>query len=168
MELNILIRIPLLLIPFILIIRYRNSLIGWISKIKLPRILLALIVSIPLIIFEEHINCGAYGCTNVFLPPTLWFLLVMELGFFLLLKIIPIKNIIFQTVFLSTLGIIFELFIGAAHAEFQQLAFSQPATFFLLSLWVAVSYAFVLFLPLLILKVQPIFNSRSSTSTSSV
>jgi len=157
-ELHILIRIPLLLIPFGLVIKYRDFLTNLIIKIKLPKILLALLTSAPLIIFEEHINCGAYGCANVFLPPTLWFLLVMELVFFLLLKITPIKNIIFQTIFLSVLGILFEFFIGAAHTEFQQLAFGQPVAFLILCLWVAVSYAFILFLPLLILKKSPSYS----------
>lgn len=158
MELHILIRIPLLLIPFGFIIKYRTLLVSLITRIKLPAILLALISSIPLIIFEEHINCGAFGCTNVFLPPTLLFLLVLELLFFLILKVLPIKKVVSQTIFLSLLGFVFEFTVGSASTDLHSLLFANPLIFLFILLWVGVSYAFVLYIPLLVIKAKQTQN----------
>jgi hypothetical protein len=48
--------------------------------------------------------------------------------------------------------VLFELIAGASHEAFQGLLFSNPLGFIFLILWVALSYAFVYFLPLQILN----------------
>lgn len=146
--------VPILSVVFAFLVKWKDFLIRWVKKIHLPKILLALLVSIPLLIFEEHINCGAYGCTNVFIPPTIPFLLVLELILFGLIKLSRIKNIIWQTIFLSFLGILFEFFLGVDHAELHQLALAQPLIFILLTLWVGFSYTFAYFLPLAIININ--------------
>src|SRR5437868_6047000 len=78
MALGPLIDIPLMSVPLAAMVKYQSSIVRFITRIKLPRMLLALLVALLLIIFEEHINCGAYSCRKVVLPPTLWFLLIQE------------------------------------------------------------------------------------------
>jgi len=151
---------PLLLVPFVLIVKYKNFFVNLIVKIRIPKIILALLVSVPLIIFEEHINCGAYGCANVFIPPTIWFCLIVVLISLFLVRIIRIKKITSQIIFLGALGALWELFLGVARVEFQQLLAKNPIVFIFMIFWVGLSYAFILFLPLLIYNRSNILRNQ--------
>ena len=113
---------------------------------------LALLCAIPLLTFEEHINCGAYGCTNVIIPPTIWFLLFEQLVVFLMLYALHSKKILLPTILYAIFGILFEFLIGAAQVGLHQLAASNPLVFILLMLWVGFSYMFVIILPLMVLN----------------
>src|SRR3989304_509946 len=140
MAFGIFIDAPLLLIPFILFIKFRKQIANLIKKIRLPTFILFLISSVPFIIFEENINCGAFDCQYTFLPFTLYFLL----GFLLILGLI-VKFTHTQKFFLTIL--LFSI-LGSSRVEFQAL---PPLSFVLISIWVMISYAFISVVPLTIL-----------------
>ena len=142
--------VPLLSAIFALVLRWQNAVLRLMAKTRLPRVAAALLVSVPLLVFEEHINCGAYGCTKVLVPPTLWFLLVLELIFFGIVKITRIKKVVWQTLLCSFLGMLLEFYLGSARTGLHQLAKEHPLVFLLIMVWVGFSYTFAYYLPLLI------------------
>ncbi|MCL5775183.1 MAG: hypothetical protein M1333_03145 [Patescibacteria group bacterium] len=142
--------VPLMSAAFVLVIKWKDRVVDFVAKTRLPRILSALLVSVPLLIFEEHINCGAYWCTKVWVPPTLWFLLILELVFFGIVRLVKIKAVVWQTVLCSFLGMLLEFFLGSARAGLHQLAKEHMLVFLLLMVWVGFSYTFAYYLPLLI------------------
>jgi hypothetical protein len=151
MAFGLLFDIPLLLIPFILMVKFRKPLTSKISRIPLPKFALFLLVSIPLINFEEMINCGAYGCAPVLIVPTM----PVILGFILLLgifsRILKAKSTLRTTLVFSVLGFLFELIVGVASAQFIQLIWVSPPFFIFMAFWVGMSYAFISYLPLAVL-----------------
>jgi hypothetical protein len=66
-----LIDVPLLTITFLLVVILRSKLAGAVVRTKLPKFLLFLLVAIPLIVFEEQIDCMPSWCGKVAVPPTL-------------------------------------------------------------------------------------------------
>lgn len=147
-----LIDVPLMSGVFALIAVYCKRLVRLILKIPLPRLVLAILCAVPLIVFEEHINCGAYGCTNVILPPTLLFLLIEEFLFFMIVKACRTTKVILPTILYGVFGMFFEFIIGVDRAGLHQLAAGNLLLFALLMIWVGFSYVFVMFLPLAILN----------------
>lgn len=49
--------VPLLTIPFLLMVKFRNRLSNEISRLRLPVIALYFLPAVPLLIFEEQIDC---------------------------------------------------------------------------------------------------------------
>jgi len=148
MAFGIFIDVPLLLIPFILFIKFRKQIANLIKKIRLPTFILFLISSVPFIIFEENINCGAFDCQYTFLPFTLYFLLGFLLILGLIVKFTHTQKFFLTILIFSILGTIFEIFLGSSRVEFQAL---PPLSFVLISIWVMISYAFISVVPLTIL-----------------
>ena len=140
--------VPLMSAIYAALLKFKNRLVSLITKIPLPTILLALLTALVTVTIEEHINCGAYGCTNVVLPPTIWFLIFEQLVIFLIIQHYHIKSLIKPLVWYAIFGILFEFIIGAGHAGLQQLMVEQPIIFILLMIWVGFSYIFALTLPL--------------------
>ena len=139
---------PLLLIPFILFIKFRKQIANLIKKIPLPTFILFLISSIPFISFEENINCGAFDCNYAFIPPTIYFLLGVILVFGLVVKWTHTQKFFRTILIFSVLGALFEVFLGVSGAEFQAL----PLLWFvLIFIWTMISYAFIAVVPLTIL-----------------
>lgn len=150
MTLSYVLYVLLLLGVFYILLKYKNFIVQNFIKLRLPKILLALLCATPLIILEEHINCGAYGCTNVVLPPTLWMILTEQFLFFLILKAFRTTKILLPTILYCLFGVVFEFFIGAAKIELQQLFIESPLRFAILVLWVFFSYVFIIVLPLMV------------------
>ena len=75
MVFGILIDVPLIVGGFFLMFRLRKKLALDILRLKLPPLALYLILSVPLIIFEEQIDCMPAWCGAVAIPPTLPFIL---------------------------------------------------------------------------------------------
>ena len=75
-----LIDVPLIVGGFLLMFRYRKRLALTILRVKLPPLALYLLLSVPLIIFEEQIDCMPAWCGMVAIPPTLPFLLIEMLA----------------------------------------------------------------------------------------
>ena len=71
MVFGVLIDVPLIVGIFVLMLIYRRQLTNVVTRIKLPLFALSVLLSVPLIIFEEQINCMSAWCGQVILPPTL-------------------------------------------------------------------------------------------------
>lgn len=124
--------------------RYKGRISHQVLRVKLPPFALALILSVPLIIFEEQIDCMPAWCGAVLIPPTLPFLvieiLVLE-GLVLWRKVRNVKRI---TLGYSIFGVLWEIFLGG-------LVGAPPLIIAIIGPYVMVSYAFVSMLPLTIL-----------------
>ncbi|MBU6447496.1 hypothetical protein KGQ24_01480 [Patescibacteria group bacterium] len=146
--------VPALIIIFAISVRYKNLIVDAASKIKIPRIWLALLTAIPFLIVEEHINCGAYGCAVVVLPPTIWFLLAEMLVFLFIFQTFHIHKMGWQLATYGIFGTAFEFFLGSGKTGLHTLASSNPLIFIFMILWICFSYIFLIYFPLIILN-QP-------------
>jgi hypothetical protein len=139
-----LIDVPLIVGGFLLMFRYRKRLALTILRVKLPPLALYLLLSIPLIIFEEQVDCMPGWCGNVAIPPTLPFLLIeiLVLGGIVLWR--HAKNALRVTLVYSIFGVLWEIFLGG-------LVGAPLVVIALLVPYAAVGYAFVSMLPLTVL-----------------
>jgi len=141
---GIFIDVPLIVGGFLLMFRFRKKLALDILRVKLPALALYLILSVPLIIFEEQINCMLAWCGAVTIPPTLPFILVemLVLGGIVLWR--HAKNVLRVTLFFSIFGVLWEIFLGG-------LVGAPLIIIAVLAPYVGVSYAFISMLPLTVL-----------------
>jgi len=135
-----------LLITFVIIIRYRKQIAAFFSRINAPVLLVALIASLPFMIIEENINCGAFNCEYTLFPWTLPFLLAYTL---LAAWVVRRFNVRFTRalVAFSAVGVLWEATVGVSSAEFQAL---PPLWFVAIALYVGMSYAYILAVPMTI------------------
>jgi hypothetical protein len=139
-----LIDVPLIVGGFVLMYRFRARISHEILKVKLPPLALYLILSVPLIIFEEQIDCMPAWCGAVLIPPTLPFLFVeiLVLGGLVLWR--SSKDVNRITLAFSVYGVLFEIFLGGlVGAPLLIIAIIGP--------YVMVGYAFISMLPLAVL-----------------
>ena len=124
--------------------RFRGRISREILKVKLPPLVLYLILSVPLIILEEQIDCMPSWCGTVAIPPTLPFLFIemLVLGGIVLWR--HAKNALRITLVFSIYGVLFEIFLGG-------LVGSPLVIIALIGPYVAVGYAFISILPLTVL-----------------
>ncbi|MCA9477910.1 MAG: hypothetical protein KC535_02065 [Nanoarchaeota archaeon] len=142
---------PILLGSLFLINKFKGQIAKLFLKIRLPTFIVSLISAIPFIIIEENINCGAFQCNYTLLPPTLLPLLIyMALVGFLFKKLKPKNTTLVMGIF-SFIGLLFEFFFGYSRVEFRQL---PPFWFAFISFWVLISYAYLMIVPLQILKME--------------
>jgi len=139
-----LIDVPLIVGGFLLMFRYRNRLALTILRVKLPPLALYLLLSIPLIIFEEQIDCMPAWCGMVAIPPTLPFLLIEMLALGAIVLWRHAKNVLRVTLVYSIFGVLWEIFLGG-------LVGAPLIVIALLVPYVGVGYAFVSMLPLTVL-----------------
>ena len=137
--------------------RFRRRISHEILKVKLPPLALYLILSVPLIIFEEQIDCMPAWCGAVLIPPTLPFLFVEMLilgGLVLWRNVKDVKRI---TLAFSIYGVLFEIFLGGlVGAPLLIIAIIGP--------YVMVGYAFVSMLPLTVLIERKVTLARKTDS----
>src|SRR6266852_2189047 len=109
MVFGIFVDVPLLTGTFFLMFYFRKQLTKAVAKLRLPPLALYLLLSVPLIIFEEQIDCQPSWCGNAVIPPTLPFLLVemLLLGVIVLWR--RVKNLTRVTLVFSIYGVLFEL-----------------------------------------------------------
>jgi len=132
---------------FGLSILFRKKIASQIKRIHLPKFALYLISSLPLIIFEENINCLPTGC--VLFPSTIPILLFFVLCLGLIVKIFKIKRVSIATLIFSLFGLAFELAISP-NLSAQYFAYPLLELIFG-TYWVMVSYAFLAIIPLTVL-----------------
>lgn len=144
MVFGVFIDVPLLTIPFILMIKFRGRLTSEISKLRLPLIALYVLLAIPLLIFEEQIDCMPAWCGTVVIPPTIPFLLLEMLVLGGLVLVLHAKNPLRVTLVFSIYGVLFELFLGG-------LVGAPILIAAILAPYVGMGYAFVSMLPLSVL-----------------
>jgi hypothetical protein len=134
-------------ILFALTVRFRKELATLIQKIKLPNWILFLLTAIPFLMVEEHVNCDAYQCAPVIIPPTLAILMVFEIFLLVGVKLFRSKTVWLPTMIFSMLGVAFELFFGGLVG----IPLTVPIVLLVMP-WVAISYAWVAIVPLTILQ----------------
>jgi hypothetical protein len=144
MVFGVLIDVPLIVGGFLLMFRFRKKLALCILRVKLPPLALYMILSVPLIIFEEQINCMSAWCGMVAIPPTLPFILIemLALGGIVLWR--HAKNVSRITLFFSIFGVFWEIFLGG-------LVGAPTVIVAIFAPYVGVSYAFISILPLMVL-----------------
>jgi hypothetical protein len=113
---GIFIDVPLIVGGFVLSFYFRKEFSRTIMRVRLPPLALYLIMCVPLIIFEEQIDCMPSWCGAVAIPPTLPFLFVemLVLGGLVLWR--HAKNALRITLFFSIYGVLFEIFLGGSSA----------------------------------------------------
>jgi hypothetical protein len=141
---GILIDVPLIVGGFLLMFRFRKKLALAILRVKIPPLALYMILSVPLIIFEEQINCMSAWCGMVAIPPTLPFILIemLALGGIVLWR--HATNVSRITLFFSIFGVLWEILVGG-------LVGAPPVIIAIFAPYVGVSYAFISILPLTVL-----------------
>ena len=144
MVFGVFIDVPLLTIPFLLMVKFRARLTSEISKLRLPLIALYVLLAVPLLIFEEQIDCMPVWCGTVVIPPTIPFLLLEMLVLGGLVFVLHAKNPLRVTLVFSIYGVLFELFLGG-------LVGAPILIAAILAPYVGMGYAFVSMLPLSVL-----------------
>ena len=144
MVFGIIIDVPLLVVPFAFMLIYRRRLVAVIVKTKLPRMALYLMLCVPLIVFEEQIDCMKEWCGRVIIPPTLPFLWVEMLALGALVAVLHARKSLRVTLLFSVYGIMFELVLGGLRG-------APLPVILLLFPYVGLGYAFISMLPLAVL-----------------
>ena len=144
MVFGVFIDVPLLTIPFLLMFKFRIRLTSEISRLRLPLLALYVLLAIPLLIFEEQIDCMPAWCGTVVIPPTIPFLLLEMLVLGGLVLALHAKNTLRVTLVFSIYGVLFELFLGG-------LVGAPILIAVILAPYVGMGYAFVSMLPLSVL-----------------
>lgn len=123
---------------------YRRKMASILLKVPLPALATSLVVSIPLIILEEQIDCMPAWCGQVLIPPTLPFLFVEVLTVALIALRFHSKNPIRVASVYSIFGVLWEvLFGGLVGAPILIALVFAP--------YVWIGYAFISLLPFSIL-----------------
>jgi hypothetical protein len=154
MVFGIFIDIPLLVGPFALMFAWREKITRQVLRVHLPPLILSVLVSIPLIIFEEQIDCMPSWCGTVLIPPTLPFLAIEIAVLGGLVVWAHAKNLFRVTLTFAIYGVGFELLVGG-------LVGAPFIVDILLGPWVAFGYVFISMLPLRVL----IFGRRDSAGS---
>ena len=146
MVFGVFIDVPLVVGGFVLMLVYRKPLTQRILTVqgRIPRLGIYLLLSIPLIIFEEEIDCMPAWCGQVLIPPTLPFIVIEILALGALSLRLHAKNPLRVTLFFSIFGVFWEIFLGGLKgAPLLITAVLAP--------YVMVGYGFVSLLPLCVL-----------------
>src|SRR5713226_5826879 len=116
--------------------RFRKRLALAILRVTLPPLGLYLILSVPLVIFEEQIDCMPSWCGTVAIPPTLPFLFIEMLVLGGIVLFLHARNALNVTLVFSIYGVLFELLLGGLRG-------APLIVTILLGPYVAVGYAFI-------------------------
>lgn len=154
MVFGIFIDVPLIVGGFLPMFVYRKQLAARLSRIPIPVLALYMLLSVPLIIFEEQINCMPAWCGKVLIPPTLPFILVEMFILGLLALRLHLKSALRVTLAFSIFGVFWELLLGG-------LVGAPILVDLLIGPYVILSYAFISLLPLVLL-----LEGRKRLSTS--
>ncbi len=144
MVFGIFVDVPLLTLTFVAMFRFRKRATRALASAKVPPLAMYLILSVPLIIFEEQIDCMPSWCGTVLVPPTLPFLLVEMFVLGVLVLRLHARSLLRVTLVFSIYGVLFEILLGGLMgAPFIVVALLAP--------YVALGYAFISMLPLNVL-----------------
>ena len=161
MVFGVFIDVPLIVGGFLLMFRYRRQIANKVAKTNLHPFLLYMLISVPLIIFEEHIDCMPAWCGRVLIPPTLPFILVEIFVLGLLALRLHATNVRRVTLLFSIFGVFWEILVGGlVGAPLLIIAILAP--------YVGVGYAFISLLPLtILLEAKPRSTRSEAHDTSS-
>ena len=141
--------IAILLATFILIVIYRQKISRLFTRLPFPNFLIYLISSLPFMIFEENINCLQTGCTLI--PWTIPYLIAFVIILGLVVKIFKPKKILYPLFGFMIFGIFWEIIVGGLK---NQMGVMGPIFYAFMIIWVGLSYAYIVFVPLIILIKQ--------------
>jgi hypothetical protein len=144
MVFGILIDVPIIVGVFIVMMICRKELSSFLARIPLPVLATSILVSVPLIILEEQIDCMPAWCGQVLIPPTVPFLLIEVLVVSLIALRVHAKSPIRVASAYSIFGVFWELLFGG-------LVGAPLIIAVIFAPYVWVGYAFVSLLPLSIL-----------------
>ncbi len=144
MVFGLFIDVPLLTGTFLLLLLFRKRVAFAIARIALPTVVLSLLTSIPLIIFEEQIDCQPSWCGRVIIPPTLPFLLLEMLILEAIAIFLHARSVRNVTIIFSIYGIVFEILVGGLRG-------APLLVTILLIPYVGLGYAYISMLPLTVL-----------------
>lgn len=144
MVFGILIDVPLIVGTFGMMLIYRRQITNGVIRVRLPTLALSILLSVPLIIFEEQINCMSAWCGQVIIPPTLPFLVIEIAALGVIVMKAHAKNLFRVILLYSIFGVAWELLVGG-------LVGAGVLVDLLIGPYVALSYAFVSMLPIRIL-----------------
>ena len=150
MVFGVFIDVPLLAGTFAIMLVYRRQLTRALLRFHVPPLALYLLLSVPLIIFEEQIDCQPAWCGSVLIPPTLPFLLIEMIVLGAIVSLIHTKNLVLATLLFSAYGLSFELLVGG-------LAGAPLLIDAILAPYAMLGYAYISMLPLRVL-----INGRTS------
>jgi hypothetical protein len=102
------------------------------------------LIAVPLIVFEEDIDCMTPWCGKVIIPPTLPFIFVEVAVLGLLVYLLHVKSVFRAVLAYCIFGVAWEMTVGG-------LVGASPVTDALFVPYVALGYAFVSMLPLEVL-----------------
>ena len=158
MVFGILFDVPLIVGSFAVMLIYREQLTNAITRIKLPLFALSILLSVPLILFEEQINCMTAWCGQIIIPPTLPFLVIEIAVLGTIVIKVHAKSVMRVILVYSIFGVTWEILLGG-------LVGASVLIVLLIGPYVALSYAFVSMLPMSILIrgrqiQQPMVNDR--------
>ena len=122
---------------------FRKRMAGAVAKTGVPLFLPFLVISVPLIVLEEDINCMPAWCGRVIIPPTLPFLFLEILILGLIAVGLRIRRVFRLVLAYCVFGVGWELTVGGLKGA--------PLGDLILVPYVALSYAFVSMLPLEVL-----------------
>jgi len=144
MVFGILIDLPIVVGGYFLMLRYRKQLTGRLGRIKLPSLAVCMLLSVPLIILEEQINCMSSWCGTILVPPTLTILLVEIFGLSLISLKIHANNAFRVTAAYSVFGVFIEATVGGLVGAGWLIAL-------IFAPYVWISYGFISLLPISVL-----------------
>jgi hypothetical protein len=139
-----LVDVPLLTAVFVLMLVFRRRLSRALSVSGIPSFVMYLALSVPLIIFEEQIDCEPAWCGKVLVPPTLPFLFVEVLVLGVVALLVHARRTLRVTAAFALYGVIFEILVGGLRG-------ASPLVVVVLAPYVALGYAFISLLPLSVL-----------------
>ena len=147
MVFGVLIDVPIIVGGFLIMLFYRKQLTSILARIPLPALATCVLISIPLIILEEQIDCMQSWCGRVLIPPTLPFLLLEVFAVSLIAVRAHVKSPVRVVSVYSVLGVFWELlFGGLVGAPLVIVAIFAP--------YVWIGYAFVSLIPLSVVLVR--------------
>jgi len=142
--------IPVLIIGFIALYIYRKDITAFLLRFRIPNFFLAVLSSIPFIIYEENINCGAIGCESFHIFPWTGLFLIPSIALLYgIMKIVKAKRYWTSLIVYTIIGTLFEVLLGGANEQFRTL---PPVWFIIIFLWTMLSYGFLAVIPISILR----------------
>ncbi|HME19457.1 MAG TPA: hypothetical protein VKF15_06970 [Nitrososphaerales archaeon] len=136
--------IPFIVGGFVLMAVYRKRLSSAILRIGLPAVLLFVLVSIPLIIVEEDIDCMPAWCNHVIVPPTLPFILFEVIVLGALTLLLGVRSLLRVMAAWCVFGVGWELTVGG-------LVGAPILVDVVIGPYVAIGYGYVALLPIQVL-----------------
>ncbi len=127
---------------FFLLVRHRHILVEWLLHSHSSTLVVYLLCALPLMLFEENINCLPSGCHLI--PVTIPFLVIFLVLIYGIIRMTKVRALWYVLVPACSVGLLWELTWGVSGSVFRAL----PLPWFIyIALWTWMSYAFFTIVP---------------------